>query len=447
MKKATAMRPIRLLVAATLALALLALWSVADGGQTARAGPNLSLGIDANPLTTLDTNGDGVYETWNPALLENCRDIPTVNSQVTIDVFVRDVDNAVAFEADIEYPEDMINIMAVDVFQFLDSAPNSNVFDGSQATPDNDGAYETAAADIAGVGHETGSGILSRVTIKAMSAGVAQVGFDNSDINGDTTPDRGALLSDSGGAHPGGSPFYTGTFINPTITVAIAQPDLDGDTVSDGCDLDDDGDGDPDLLDNCPTISNPSQSDIDSDGLGDLCDVDRDGDGFEDVEETGRGSQIASAGSTPEVCDKTTPANIDEDADTLVNEGYDSNANTIPDCLEAIDSDADTIPNTTDPDDDNDLFTDVVENWVASDSLKRCPNTTAADDEWDDRWPTDPTDNRNVNIFDVLRFKPTFLSTAGTTNWRRKYDLDASSTINILDVLKVKPYFGTSCVP
>jgi len=40
-----------------------------------------------------------------------------------------------------------------------------------------------------------------------------------------------------------------------------------------------DGDGDFDVVDNCPSVSNADQNDMDSDELGDLCDPDPDGDG------------------------------------------------------------------------------------------------------------------------------------------------------------------------
>jgi hypothetical protein len=48
-----------------------------------------------------------------------------------------------------------------------------------------------------------------------------------------------------------------------------------------GCGADTDGDGEPDVLDNCPAISNPGQENQDNDAFGDVCDGDRDGDGVD----------------------------------------------------------------------------------------------------------------------------------------------------------------------
>ncbi len=57
------------------------------------------------------------------------------------------------------------------------------------------------------------------------------------------------------------------------------QADQDGDGLGDLCDKDVDGDAIPDAVDNCPKAANPMQADGDGDGLGDLCDGDIDGDG------------------------------------------------------------------------------------------------------------------------------------------------------------------------
>lgn len=46
---------------------------------------------------------------------------------------------------------------------------------------------------------------------------------------------------------------------------------------------DGDGDGIPDLFDNCPAVYNPAQADFDGDGLADACDPDDDNDGVPDA--------------------------------------------------------------------------------------------------------------------------------------------------------------------
>ena len=61
---------------------------------------------------------------------------------------------------------------------------------------------------------------------------------------------------------------------NPT------QADLDDDGAGDACDPDIDNDGATNGPDNCDTTYNPSQLDADGDGAGDACDGDRDGDGL-----------------------------------------------------------------------------------------------------------------------------------------------------------------------
>ena len=85
-----------LLVASLLALAALLLWSDGDSAHRAAAYPGLTVGIDMNPTTTTDTNGDGVYELpIDLSTFEHCRDILpgqpfAPGQQIDIDVFVLD---------------------------------------------------------------------------------------------------------------------------------------------------------------------------------------------------------------------------------------------------------------------------------------------------------------------------------------------------------------------
>ncbi len=234
------------------------------------------------------------------------------------------------------------------------------------------------------------------------------------------------------------------------------QRDNDHDGLGDACDPDDDNDGvlddgngsgtAGDLLctggqtvgcdDNCRLVYNPTQVDSNDDGIGDACTADRDGDGFPDAREIAAGSDPVNPNSTPEVCD-----GIDNDLDGLVDEGYDRNGNTIPDCAEpGLDTDGDTLVNTLDTDDDNDGFSDAVENYIGTDSLASCPTTPTHD-----AWPPDLNVDRRVNVLDLLMFKTVLKTTSGQPRFDRRFDLDANGTINVLDMLLMKPYLNKKC--
>jgi hypothetical protein len=60
-------------------------------------------------------------------------------------------------------------------------------------------------------------------------------------------------------------------------------------------DIDGDGDGVSDVVDNCPSDYNPDQTDTDGDGLGDVCDDDDDNDAFDDTIESYLGTDPLDA--------------------------------------------------------------------------------------------------------------------------------------------------------
>ena len=79
----------------------------------------------------------------------------------------------------------------------------------------------------------------------------------------------------------------------PTVADLVgdvaAQADLDGDLVGNACDIDLDGDSITNVADLCPSVLDPlgnvlTQADLDGDSLGDACDLDLDGDGTPEVD-------------------------------------------------------------------------------------------------------------------------------------------------------------------
>lgn len=113
---------------------------------------------------------------------------------------------------------------------------------------------------------------------------------------------------------------------------------------------DGDGDGINDAADNCPAVANADQVDLDGDSIGNACDSDDDGDGISDGDESAAGSDPLNAASTPEVCD-----GADNNLDGLIDEGSPNlDGDAYADCVDTDDdgdgvSDADEFTRGSDP--------------------------------------------------------------------------------------------------
>ena len=147
--------------------------------------------------------------------------------------------------------------------------------------------------------------------------------------------------------------------------------------------------------------------------------------------------------------DETESTGTDNDGDTLVNEGYpDADGDTIKDCLDAsTDSDGDTVTNVIDRDDDGDTAPDWKENWVGTDALDGCPDSTS-----DPAWLPDIDNSRWANVLDMALFKPSLGARLGGTTAKDhkfdiRFDVVPDGWINILDVSALKPYLGKRCTP
>jgi putative hemolysin len=91
-------------------------------------------------------------------------------------------------------------------------------------------------------------------------------------------------------------------------------------------------------------------------------------------------------------------------------------------CCPPLDSDADGFP-------------DSFEAYVGAD-----PDDACADDPSDDAWPPDINNDTEVDIFDVLLYKPKL-----TGRYDCRYDLNADTSVDIYDVLMYKQFLHTSC--
>jgi len=82
---------------------------------------------------------------------------------------------------------------------------------------------------------------------------------------------------------------------------------------------------------------------------------------------------------------------------------------------------------------------------VGTNPLLRCAADTIPDNEPVDASPPDINDDRSVNILDVFKMFPPWLSSVGSPAYDPRLDLNADGTVNILDVFEMFPAWGTSC--
>jgi len=159
--------------------------------------------------------------------MDSCVSV-TSGDTFDVDVFVTDVADLLAWETYFVYDMSVINIVSRDVMMFQAANSGSNVFDVSEGLPDIDGQYGVAAVDLAEPpAPDSGSGVLARLTLKAVGAGISPASLSPVDVNSDGTIDLGPWLKDFQGepiSDPDGDGFFDGPIVNAQIAVNAPCP-------------------------------------------------------------------------------------------------------------------------------------------------------------------------------------------------------------------------------
>lgn len=149
---------------------------------------------------------DGLYIDMNPESqgIQICRHV-AAGTQFEIDIGVSNASNAIGFHFIFLYG--LARVTGVDTNRFLSQATGSEIFDASDPLPDEDGEYVVAAVDL-GVGTaESGSGVLARLQLTAVTSGIFDIAVVEAaliDTNNDAMAYAGksATLSVGSGSDP-----------------------------------------------------------------------------------------------------------------------------------------------------------------------------------------------------------------------------------------------------
>ena len=208
-----------MLASATLAGVLLAMWAGAIlHGKGSAAQVTVTIGVDVEPAgNTAISLGP----------IDSCLSVSTGDT-FQVDVFVTDVVDLLAWETYFVYDISVINVVSRDGMMFQAANEGSNVFDVSEGLPDIDGRYRIAAVDLADPpAPDSGSGVLARLTLKAVGAGVSPLSLSGIDINGDGTVDLGPFLTNIEAesiTDLNDDGLFDGPIANAEITVGGACP-------------------------------------------------------------------------------------------------------------------------------------------------------------------------------------------------------------------------------
>jgi hypothetical protein len=142
---------------------------------------NTTVGIDADPTGNTATSLGAI---------DACVSVTTGQS-FDIDVFVTDVRDLFGWDATFNYDGSVVHLISRNGQLFQAANPNSQVVDlsSSDSLPDTDGSYILSVVEIAKASSDSGSGVLTRLTLRAAAPGTSRVSLS------------GLMLRDMGGTY------------------------------------------------------------------------------------------------------------------------------------------------------------------------------------------------------------------------------------------------------
>ena len=150
----------------------------------------------AGPSLVIDAGTSG-NQANAVGTIENCISVPK-DTEFQMDVIVRDVSDLLAWEIYLDYDGAIVTVTDQNVKLFQQANLGSSVLDISERVPDGSGFHHLAAFDSSDPPTpDSGTGVLARVTFKAVGSGDTKIQFGDRDLDGDGAPDKATLMRDS----------------------------------------------------------------------------------------------------------------------------------------------------------------------------------------------------------------------------------------------------------
>ena len=182
----------------------------------------MSLGVDVIPPGN---------DATSLAVVEPCASAQ-VGDKFEVDLVIQDVADLLAWEIGLSYDPAVLEVQDRDVQMFQAANTGSSVLDISGETPDSSGRYTLSAVDTADPSRpDSGSGVLARITFKAIAEGTSPISLEKVDLDGDGTPDQGPFLRAHSGDIIGdddGDTFFDGPTFDAEIRVGEPCPGAQG---------------------------------------------------------------------------------------------------------------------------------------------------------------------------------------------------------------------------
>ncbi|MGQ9573062.1 MAG: hypothetical protein ACUVX1_12595 [Chloroflexota bacterium] len=147
---------------------------VIDARRIGQTSPAVTIGIDV----VVDDNDDGISDNTATSLgtIDPCLAVRK-DATFDIDIVITGVADLKVWNMLFRYDPSVVNIIDRDVQMLLAASPGSQVEDRSYGDPGLSGAYDLLASDVSEEpgAHESGSGVLARLTLTAVASGITEV--------------------------------------------------------------------------------------------------------------------------------------------------------------------------------------------------------------------------------------------------------------------------------